>query len=232
MRLSAREGGAGEFRVVAPEVVPIPEGGGRMRMYYECCPGHQSVARSIRSAVSDDGLEWTAEPGDRLSGHGGSYNAPRVLFLEDGTCRLYCSDSVEGIVSALSDDGGMTFRLDPGRRIVRELKYEALTAYAPDVVRISGGGYRMYYSGYSDATRAQILTAVSDDGLKWHKHPEPVIAPGDRYDAAKCSEMAVMELPAKPGEGPRYRMIYEACDGTGPDKRGVWRVLSATSVAT
>ncbi len=231
VRLSAREGGAGEFRVVAPEVVPIQDGSGRLRMYYECAPGQQAVASSIRSAISDDGLEWTVEPGDRLSGQGGSYNAPRVLFLDDGTCRLYCSDTVEGIVSALSEDGGTTFQLDPGRRIVRELSYEARTAYAPDVVRIEGGGYRMYYSGYSDATRAQILTAVSDDGLKWYKHPEPVIAPGGRYDAAKCSEMVVMELPEKPGEAPRYRMVYEACDGTAADQRGVWRLLSATSHA-
>lgn len=229
VRLSAREGGAGEFRVVTPEVVPIPDGSGRLRMYYECSPGPQEVASSIRSAVSDDGLEWMVEPGDRLSGQGGSYNAPRILFLGEGTCRLYCSDRVEGIVSALSEDGGLTFRLDPGRRIVRELSYEAQTAFAPDVLKIEGGGYRMYYAGYSDATRAQILTAVSDDGLKWHKHPEPVIAPGGRYDAAKCSEMVVMGLPEKPGEASRYRMVYEACDGTTADKRGVWRLLSATS---
>ena len=229
VRLSAREGGAGEFRVVAPEVVPIQDGSGRLRMYYECSPGRQEVASSIRSAISDDGLKWTVEPGDRLSGQGGSYNAPRVLFLKDGTCRLYCSDRVEGIVSALSEDGGTTFRLDPGRRIVRELSYEALTAFAPNVLRIEGGGYRMYYAGYSDATRAQILTAVSDDGLKWDKHPEPVIAPGGRYDAAKCSEMVVIPLPTEPGQAPRYRMVYEACDGTAADQRGVWRLLSATS---
>lgn len=229
VRLSAREGGAGKFRIVAPEVVPIPDGGGRLRMYFECCPGTQAAASTIRSAVSDDGLEWTAEEGDRLSGHGGSYNAPRVLTLDNGTCRLYCSDSLEGIVSALSEDGGFTFVLEPGRRIVRELTYEAHTAYAPEVLRIDGGGYRMYYAGYSDSTRTQILTAVSDDGLNWHKEPEPVIAPSGRYDAAKCSEMAVMRMPEISGMPPRYRMVYEACDGTAPDRRGVWRTIGATS---
>ena len=227
IRLSAREGGAGEFRVVAPEVVPIPGGSGRWRMYFECCRGPQSVASTIRSAVSEDGLAWEAEEGDRLGD--GSYNAPRVIFLDDGTCRLYCSDRTEGIVSAVSDDGGVTFQLDPGRRIVRELKYEAHTAYAPEVLRIEGGGYRMYYAGYSDPTRTYILTAVSDDGLTWHKHPEPVISPGGRYDAAKCSEMGVMQLPEIDGHAPRYRMFYEACDGTAADERGVFRILSATS---
>jgi hypothetical protein len=55
------------------------DGSGRWRMYFECCPGTQAVTSIIRSAVSEDGLEWTMEPGDRLRGHGGSYNAPRVL---------------------------------------------------------------------------------------------------------------------------------------------------------
>lgn len=228
-RLSALQGGAGEFRVVAPEVVPIPDGSGRLRMYFECCPGPQSHASSIRSAVSEDGLDWTPESGDRLSGNGGSYNAPRVLFLDDGTCRLYCSDRAEGIVSAVSEDGGFTFRLDAGRRIVRELTYEAHAAYAPEVLLIDGGGYRMYYAGYSDPTRTYILTATSEDGLNWHKAPEPVIAPGGRYEAVKCSEMAIMRLPEIPGQAQRYRMFYEACDGTTADERGVFRILSSTS---
>lgn len=36
VRLSAHDGGAGEYRVVSPEVVPAHEAG-RLRMYYECC---------------------------------------------------------------------------------------------------------------------------------------------------------------------------------------------------
>jgi len=229
VRLSPQQGGAGEYRVVAPEVIPIADGSGRWRMYFECCPGTQAVASTIRSAVSEDGLEWTIEPGDRLSGHGGSYNAPRVLPLDDGRCRMYCSDQVEGIVSAVSEDGGYEFTLEPGRRIVRELPYEAHVAYAPEVLRIEGGGYRMYYAGYSDPTHTCILTAVSEDGLRWHKGTEPVILPGGPHDAAKCSEMAVMQLPQPSGQPPRYRMFWEGCDGTAPNKRGVWRIVSATS---
>ena len=232
VRLSARQGGAGEFRVVAPEIVPLQDGSGRLRMYFECCPGSQPVASGIRSAISEDGLAWTVEPGDRLSGNGGSYNAPRVLFLDEGTCRLYCSDRAEGIVSAVSDDGGFTFRLESGRRIVRELSYEAQSAFAPEVLLIDGGGFRMYYAGYSKSTRAYILTAVSDDGLRWHKEPEPVIAPGGRYDRAKCSELGVVRLPEVPGKAPGYCMFYEACDGTAADERGVWRILSATSAVS
>ena len=35
VRLSAREGGAGEFRVVCGDIVPRAEAEGRLRMYYE-----------------------------------------------------------------------------------------------------------------------------------------------------------------------------------------------------
>lgn len=227
VRLSPRDGGAGEFRVVSPEVVPIPGGGGMLRMYFECCPGTQKEGSTIRSAVSEDGLHWQVEPGERLDS--GSFNAPRLLHLDDGTCRLYCSDRSGGIVSALSDDGGLTFRMERGKRIEQELPYEAATAFAPEVLRIEGGGYRMYYAGYSDPTRAYVLTAASEDGLAWTKDPEPVIAPGSPLDCAKCSEMCVVQLPEVPGEAPRYRMFYEACDGTAPGERGVWRILSATS---
>ena len=89
----------------------------------------------------------------------------------------------------------------------------------------------MYYAGYRDPTYTCILTAVSDDGLTWRKRPEPVILPGGAYDAAKCSEMAVCRLPQAEGQAPRYRMFWEGCDGTGPDRRGVWRIVSATSVS-
>ena len=91
----------------------------------------------------------------------------------------------------------------------------------------------MYYAGYRELSRACVLTAVSDDGLEWHREAEPVLAPdGSGWDAAKCSEMCVFSLPHRLGESPRYRMVYEACDGTAKGKRGVWRVASATSGRT
>ena len=88
----------------------------------------------------------------------------------------------------------------------------------------------MYYAGYSTPGRAQILSALSDDGLKWRKEPEPVIAPGQNvWDAAKSSEMCAITLPRQNGQPPRYRMHYEACDGTAENQRGVWRIAGATS---
>ena len=225
VRLSPKAGGADGYRVVSPEVVPIPDDSGRLRMYYECSQGPMSLPATIRSAISEDGgLTWTMEAGERLGGTG-SYCSPRVIFLGDERCRLYCGARGQGIVSALSTDGGSTFQLEAGVRIAPGSRFDTMTAFAPEVLRIAGAGYRMYYAGYSAPNRAHVLSAVSSDGLSWRKVTEPVLSPGGSLDGSKCSEMCVVPL----AEGTRFRMFYEACDGTAPDERGVWRIASATS---
>ena len=55
VRLSAEQGGAGAFRVVSPDVVPVPGDRANLRMYFESCPGTQAVDTPIRSALSADG---------------------------------------------------------------------------------------------------------------------------------------------------------------------------------
>ncbi|MBN80094.1 MAG: hypothetical protein CMJ70_08140 [Planctomycetaceae bacterium] len=231
VRLTPQAGGAGDFRVVSSEVVPIQGQRGGLRMYYECCAGPQAEQNSIRSAVSEDGgLCWIPEPGVRLSAPGENYMAPRIVLLAEGGLRLYCCRRGHGIISALSTDGGLTFQQEAGVRIAPGDQWDQGTAFAPEIVRIAGAGYRMYYAGYSTAGRADILTATSDDGLRWEKQVRPVLSPGGGpWDAAKCSEMCLLRLPDREVEGPRYRMVYEACDGTAPGCRGVWRVASATS---
>ncbi|GIT29605.1 MAG: hypothetical protein Ct9H300mP1_16510 [Planctomycetaceae bacterium] len=55
--------------------------------------------------------------------------------------------------------------------------------------------------------------------------PDPVLSPaGDGVDAAKCSEMCVLELPGSTAESGRFAMLYEACDGTAGTSGacGVW----------
>jgi hypothetical protein len=232
VRLSPELTGAGELRVVSAEVVPAGDRSGRLRMYYESCPGPQSVENSIRSAVSEDGLAWRTEPGIRLQRPGRNFMAPRVVFLDDGRVRLYVTERGVGIVSAVSTDGGQGFELEPGPHFPDDP-----TAFAPEIVRLEGGGYRMYYasepprgSAAYRRGRLQIMTALSDDGLRWDRAPAPVVSPGGaRWDAAKCSEMCVLALPAGAGGASGFRIVYEACDGTSPDERGVWRIAAAVS---
>lgn len=228
VRLSPQEGGAGEFRVVSSEVVPIGDGR-RLRMYFECCEGSQAVTNSIRSATSSDGLMWRMDPGVRVESKGHNYAAPRIVFLDDGRCRMYLFDRGQGIISLVSSDG-LTFYPELGLRVAQDGAYDTLSAFAPEIVRVAGANYVMYYAGYCRASRADILRAVSSDGLNWKKDSEPVIAPGPGgWDAAKSSEMCLIRIPGTATEPPCYRMFYEACDGTAPNSRGVWRIAAACS---
>jgi hypothetical protein len=231
VRLSSQQGGAGDFRVVSSEVVPLADSG-RLRMYYECCDGPQSQQNSIRSAVSDDGLVWTAETGTRFELRQRNVSSPRILFLDDGRCRLYCSERGKGIISAVSRDDGLTFNQEPGIRIAADGPFAQYTAFAPEITRLQDGSYRMYYAGYGEPTRADILTAVSDDGLHWQKESQPVLSPDSAtWDAVKRSEMCVIWNPRFSDAGEGFRMFYEACDGTAEDQRGVWRIASANCVS-
>jgi len=97
--------------------------------------------------------------------------------------------------------------------------FDTQVAFAPEIMHLGGRGY---YAGYSAPNRAQILRAKSDDGLVWRKEPHPAIAPGDGgLDAAKCSEMCVVQLPSAAGLGIGYRILYEGCDGTAIGERGI-----------
>lgn len=225
VRLTPQQGGAGEFRVVSGDVVPCLESGGRLRMYYECCDGPQSRQNSIRSAVSADGLQWTVEPGTRFALSNRNLSSPRIALLDDGRCRLYCGVHGAGIISAVSSDG-LAFEQEPGWRITADNRYDHCAAFAPEIMRPAGGKYLMYYADYGTPQRADILSADSADGLSWTRSPQSVLSPSNEWDAAKCSEMCVIWNPAAQSGEP-FRMLYEACDGSTPARRGVWRIISA-----
>jgi len=231
VRLTPAQGGAGDFRVVSSDVVPTYQGDGTLRMYYECCLGPGAMPSTIRSALSTDGgLTWAVEPGIRLGGSKTSFMSPRIFFHDDRLCRLYCCERGVGVISAVSEDGGVTFERETGVRISQDGPYDKVTAFASEVLRIAGGGLVMYYAGYAAANKAYILRAESTDGLAWRKDPRPVVSPGPGpWDAAKCSEVCLFRLPRQAGSPPTYGMAYEACDGTAKDQRGVWRIAGAVS---
>jgi len=231
VRLSSEQGGAGEFRVVSSEVVPMSDETGRLRMYFECCQGSQATRNAIRSAVSDDaGLSWEVEPGERFCVEESNICSPRIVFLEDGRCRLYVNRRGVGIISAVSGDGGTTFELEAGVRVAQGPPHATHTAFASEILRLGDSGYRMYFAAYSRPDHAAIMTAVSEDGLSWEVASDPVLSPqGEGVDAAKCSEMCVVELPDSTPAAGHFAMLYEACDGTAVDRRGVWRVACAES---
>ena len=227
-------------RILCPEVIPLPNG--RYRMYFE----NKTVAGSsvILSAISDDGMSWSQEPGVRFGDGQGDYGSPRCIYLEsasygsgrDWKYRLYFhhyfDDPPPGgarkhIISANSDDG-LHFERDPGVRIAQTKPLESYQTYAPEVVRLGAGTFRMYYAGWTqDPTvkkgspyNGRIFSATSQDGLNWVKDDGICLDIGGQWDPVKASEPCVIEL-----HDGGLRLFYEACD-----HEGKWRILSATSV--
>jgi hypothetical protein len=186
----------------------------------------------ILSAFSEDGLDWTREPGICFADADSQFGSPRVLPLEDGRFRLYCHeyplpfrtgiDAGNRIISAISTDG-RTFVREPGTRIAQESLLESYAVYAPEVLRLSDGDYRMYYAGWStDPVEGRIFSATSADGLNWIKDGGICLDNGGPYQDSKVSEPCVTRLP----DG-RFRMFYEA-----NDRHGDWRILGATTPET
>jgi len=234
--------------VWGPDVIPLRDGG--YRMYFEGRTNHAEgrVKSVILSARSSDGLDWHQEAGVRLTHAATSYGAPRCLHIEPGSAdrpprfRLYASASPFersgtapapsggrsncNIVSAIAEDG-LSFTLEPGIRLAQDRDLESYSLYAPEVLRLGAGGYRLYYAGWmavpelpaGSPYHGRIFSASSADGLAWHKDPGICIDNGGKWDGTKASEPCVIDLP----DG-RFRMFYEACDHTGR-----WRIASATS---
>ncbi len=160
VRLDAGGEGAAHF-IWSPEVIPLPDGGYRMYVEGRTEQAGTGAKSAIISALSADGLVWQREPGVRLGCANTSYGAPRCLYLEDGPrYRLYASASPHTdiepyvgpyndhhIVSAISDDG-LNFEMESGIRIAQESALESFSVYAPEVLRLGTGGYRMYYAGW------------------------------------------------------------------------------------
>jgi hypothetical protein len=218
-------------RTLCPDVIPLSDG--RWRMYFEArSPDRPTV---ILSALSEDGLRWTAEDGVRFGDDNWSYGTPRVIYVESASgesirFRMYFHrytyplrsglDAGNHIISAVSSDG-LEFCEELGVRISQETERETFSVYAPEIVRLGDGSYRMYYSGWSDALRGGVFTATSADGLDWCKAVEPCIELGDQWDSDMVSEPCIIGL-----EDGRARLFYEACDDGGN-----YRILSATSIS-
>jgi hypothetical protein len=70
-----------------------------------------------------------------------------------------------------------------------------------------------------------LSTLAGADALDFTRDLEPVAALGSSpWCAVKASEMCLMQLP-----GGAYRVLFEGCDGTAKDLRGIWRGATAPS---
>lgn len=178
------------------------------------------------SAVSSDGLIWTKEPGIRVDiGEyaGWGVSSPEVVMLPNGTYRMYYIGHQTlnvynnyRILSATSADG-INWVQDPGIRINNNGSYDNRYAYAPDIIELPDGTYKMYYTGlvWGGYGTYYILSALSSDGLTWTKeggiriHPPPNVTSGDTIILSDGT----------------YRMYYSVPGGTS----GGAMIISAVS---
>lgn len=150
---------------VGPDVIKFRDG--TWRMYY-------SVEEGIVSAVSENGLDWTREEEiclgpDSSSKYQVNVTSPEVFAIKDGRYRMLFSGSDEKkktwrLFSAVSEDG-ITWKRESGTRLEEKNSFGQYMATVPDVVELSDGKIRLYYSDGNS-----IKSAISEDGgLKWKK---------------------------------------------------------------
>jgi hypothetical protein len=145
---------------------------GRLRMYYGG-PG------GILSAISDDGLTFTKEPGVRVpAGDLGSPEAiasdPTVVTLKDGGMRMYYKgatgpggpdQSVHSVFSAVSADS-LRFEKE-GIRIDSQQTPDRGWASVPEAIALLDGGVRLYYVSDGLDVKHGVVYAISEDGLNF-----------------------------------------------------------------
>jgi len=145
---------------------------GRIRMYY----GGQG---GILSAITDDGLTFSKEPGVRVPS--GSQDSPEMIVsdptlvrLNDGRVRIYYKgatgpggpgQSIHNVFSAISTDG-LLFEKE-GTRIDSQKTPDRGWASVPEAIVLPDGRVRLYYVSDGLDVKHGIVSAISDDGLNF-----------------------------------------------------------------
>ncbi|MBP7707673.1 MAG: hypothetical protein KA243_10580 [Candidatus Aminicenantes bacterium] len=164
--------------VVMPHDLTVPDpwlvrlDDGRIRLYCGVSIDEGENWNGIVSWISDDGLQFTEEPGFRLQGY--SLFQFCVVRNPDATWRMYWLDQKQGqvngrgnkaIKSAVSVDGAWTFTEEAGERLTYSgTGYEVNGIWSGKVIALPGGGFRMYYTGIG-ADHGRSLSAFSSNGL-------------------------------------------------------------------
>jgi hypothetical protein len=181
----------------------------------------------IVNASVEPSSAWAMESGIRLEG--GWPANPCIISLSNGTYRMYYTDvlldlyPLGSIIKSATSLDGLTWVRDSGTRVGYGNGSEPGHAGSPEVVVLSDGTYRMYYSHeYYDSGigdyRSEFLSAVSVDGLSWTKEAGIRVNFGGTYDSIRIEHIDLMILL----DG-TYRMYYSGYDGAH------YRILSAVS---
>lgn len=153
-----------------PRVVRLEDG--RIRLFF-------IEADGIKSAISEDGVAFTMEPGFRVTreqaGFGDAMSGATVVALPDATFRMYFSDlprpgegpGGHAIKSAVSTDM-LEWTMEDGVRIGVGAPTLTASAEHPFALAHPDGSVTLYYAHYEgpgSGLREGLYRATSTDGL-------------------------------------------------------------------
>jgi hypothetical protein len=123
-----------------------------------------------------------------------------------------------------STDPGVDWAKDPQIAIDLDRPLDSTKILTPNVIRLPGGGYRMYYTGLGPArsvahSQGYILSATSEDATTWEKDPAVRV---DVHEPNAWLRVLCPDVIPLPDGG--YRMYYEARSAGRP-----FKILSAVS---
>jgi hypothetical protein len=201
-----RPGGVG-----APRFRQSPDGSGRLycfeSRYRGGAPGQgDRIGTPVISAITRDGLNFTAETGLRL--------ADRTHVLD--SAGITAAEIAPGGPSRLYYSGWQDLPEGQPRPSHPSLNADAVAT--GQSASFAAASIAADMSGY----RSRIFVAHSADGMTWTR--DGIVIEGDGYcgadiDAVHAEDMSLIALP----DG-RLRMYYAACDALG-----VWRIASAVN---
>lgn len=196
---------------------------GMMHMWFTLSDDPFSVPTAIFHAVSEDGLSWIVDESPALTGDGTGFDAFQVaepvvfptLPGGEGLVMLYNARSAPGpgpgdaigMATAPGPAGPWTAATDPVLVVGGSDEWDAgFVSPASVVIGPDQATLHLYYSGGTDYLSFSPFAtglAISEDGIAWTKHPEPVLAPqGSGWDGQFSWEAAV--FPHDGGFGALY----------------------------
>jgi len=170
-----------------PRAVSLSDG--RLRLFY-------LSGGAIKSAISDDGLTFSEEAGSRITTEQAGFEpgAITVVPVAGGGYRGYFSDlerpgviADHKIVTATSPDM-LTWTIGP--TVVGEGSVGLVSAGGkhPFALAESKGKVRLFYQADIPGSEPELLTAVSDDGLKFKSERSLGIPRGADPDIVKLNK--------------------------------------------
>ncbi len=156
--------GLGDIVPVDPDAFELPDG--RIRLYFYDIAVRQ-LSHPIYSAISDDGINFTLEDGERIWMD--NIYDPDVIQLPEGGYRMYLNSG--DILSASSSDG-LNFTADEGVRVEN--------GAVPGSIVMPDGSIRMYNCAQG------ISVFESKDGLEFTLLKQGVITDTTRSGVILC----------------------------------------------